>query len=183
MSLKQYGNGDSAAGSAAKDTESSGTEKTGEHPVGDALERLQSMYPAESATETGKAKYAAKSADGNLVAGAGVKLKGQIAACHTLTVEGKIDVSVRARKIIVIDGGAIVGKADVCDAEIAGRFDGDLNVSGKLVIRRTGHISGSVSYGQLEIEPGGELRGRVEVQEKKNGGNDGGSERSWSWRS
>jgi cytoskeletal protein CcmA (bactofilin family) len=181
MSLKQYGNGGSPAGSTAKDAENSGA--AGDHPVGDALERLQSMYPAESATESAKPKYTAKSADGNLIAGAGVKLKGQIAACHTLTVEGKIDVSVRARKIIVVDGGAVVGKADVCDAEIAGRFDGDLSVSGKLVIRRTGHISGNVSYGQLEIEPGGELRGRVEVQEKKNGANDGAADKSWSWRS
>jgi cytoskeletal protein CcmA (bactofilin family) len=183
MSLKQYGNGGSAAGSSAKDTDNSEADKSGEHPVGDALERLQSMYPAESASESGKAKYTAKSADGNLIAGAGVKFKGQIAACHTLTVEGKIDVNVRARKIVVADGGAIAGKADVCDAEIAGRFDGDLNVSGKLIIRRTGHISGSVSYGQLEIEPGGELRGRVEVQEKKNGGGDSASDKSWSWRS
>jgi cytoskeletal protein CcmA (bactofilin family) len=183
MSLKQYGSGSSPSGSSGKDADNSGAEKSGEHPVGDALERLQSMYPAESETDAGKARYAVKSADGNLIAGAGVKFKGQIAACHTLTVEGKIDVNVRARKIIVADGGAIAGKADVCDAEIAGRFDGDLVVSGKLMIRRTGHISGTVSYGQLEIEPGGELRGRVEVREKKNGGGDGASEKSWAWRS
>ena len=67
-----------------------------------------------------------------------------------------------------------------CDAEIAGRFEGTLSVSGKLIIRRTGVFNGQVSYGQLEIEPGGELRGRVDVQEKKARG---AAEKSWSWRS
>jgi len=88
---------------------------------------------------------------------------------------------VRARQIIVAQGGVIIGKAEVVQAEIAGRFEGTLHVSGKLTIRRTGVFNGQVTYGQLEIEPGGELRGRVDVD--GNNGTAPQQEKSWSWRS
>lgn len=181
MSLKPNGSGNPPPSFIAKEADGSGA-KVAEPAIGSALERLQSMYPPEPATEQAKPKTAVNPHDGNLVAGAGVKLKGKIASCNTLTVEGKIDVNVHAHKIVVADRGYVVGNADVEDAEIAGRFEGHLRVSGKLLIRRTGCLRGNVSYGQLEIEPGGQLRGRVDV-EKKSGADDGPAEKSWFSRS
>lgn len=167
-----------------------------DHSIGEAMERLQSIYSSEAAEAQADVPPAsempvrkptpsnsgtAKATDGSLLACAGVKLKGEIMSCGTLTVEGEVDAKVRARQIIVANGGVIVGKAEVAQAEIAGRFEGTLHVSGKLTIRRTGVFNGQVTYGQLEIEPGGELRGRVDVDAAASGGSQ--QEKSWSWRS
>jgi len=162
-----------------------------EHAIGDAMERLQSIYsesadaeheplPAADMSQR-KPQSSVKATDGALLACAGVKLKGEIMSCGTLTVEGEVDAKVRARQIIVATGGIVVGKADVVQAEIAGRFEGILNVTGKLTIRRTGVFSGQVTYGQLEIEPGGELRGKVDVD--ANNPSSGSQEKNRFWRS
>jgi cytoskeletal protein CcmA (bactofilin family) len=104
-----------------------------------------------------------KPSEGDIIASAGVKFKGEITSCKTLMVEGEINAQVQAQNIIVANGGQFVGKADVGEADISGRFEGTLRSSGKLIIRRSGRVNGSISYGQLEIEPGGELRGTIEV--------------------
>lgn len=107
---------------------------------------------------------AIKAQDGDLVTCAGVKLKGTISSCNVLTVEGEIDATVQARQLVVMNGGALVGKAEVEEADIGGRFEGTLHASGKLVVRRTGRVIGQITYGQIEVEPGGELRGNISVQ-------------------
>jgi len=188
MSMKQNGSADFQNGLKA------GAKP--DHTIGEAMERLQSIYSSEAAEAQSEAlppsdvsmrkpassaSGTAKATDGSLVACAGVKLKGEIMSCGTLTVEGEVDAKVRARQIIVANGGVIIGKAEVVQAEIAGRFEGTLHVSGKLTIRRTGVFNGQVTYGQLEIEPGGELRGRVDVD--GNNGSASQQEKSWSWRS
>jgi cytoskeletal protein CcmA (bactofilin family) len=188
MSMKQNGSSD-FQGSMAK-TGGAGAPKS-DHTIGDAMERLQSIYSAEASEvqvepapagdmPTRKPTASAKATDGALLACAGVKLKGEIMSCGTLTVEGEVDAKVRARQIIVANGGSVIGKAEVVQAEIAGRFEGILNVSGKLTIRSTGVFNGQVTYGQLEIEPGGELRGRVDVDANNNAN---AREKSRSWRS
>lgn len=129
---------------------------------------------------------AARSSDGDLIARSGVKLRGDIASCESLTVEGEIEAHARARHLMVAACGSFIGRADVDDAEIAGRFEGTLRVAGKLIIRRTGRVDGQVSYGQVEIEPGGELRGRVTAQvggKKLNLLRRSSSEKLWSWKS
>ncbi len=44
---------------------------------------------------------------------------------------------------------------------ISGRVDGNLTVRQRLLIRSTGQISGTVRYGRIEIEEGGEVNGDV----------------------
>lgn len=158
--------------------------------VGEA-DRTRPIYPTKpDAKSQGdgarKPSSTVNLTDGDLVAGAGVKLKGEIGSCDTLTVEGEVEAHLKARQIVVANGGAFTGRAEVSEAEISGRFEGTLHTTGKLIVRRTGRVNGQILYGQLEIEPGGELRGRVDVQfgggGKKNGIL-GSSEKSWSWMS
>jgi cytoskeletal protein CcmA (bactofilin family) len=189
MSMKQNGSADFQAGSMTKTGVGA---KASDHSIGEAMERLQSIYSSEAAedvqaeavpageTPARKPAGSAKVTDGSLVACAGVKLKGEITSCGTLTVEGEVDVKVRARQVVVANGGTFIGKAEVVQADIAGRFEGTLNVSGKLTIRSTGMFNGQVTYGQLEIEPGGELRGRVDVDTSASQPQ---REKSRSWRS
>jgi cytoskeletal protein CcmA (bactofilin family) len=161
----------------------------GAHPVAeDATEWVRSAYPARrTAAKSGtdgavRSTPGLKAPDGDLMACAGVKLKGEIASCDTLMVEGEVEAQLKSRQLVVAQGGGFIGRAEVEDAEIAGRFEGTLHATGKLIIRRTGRLNGQVSYGQLEIEPGGELRGRVDVQfGTKKLGILRASEKTWSW--
>jgi cytoskeletal protein CcmA (bactofilin family) len=185
MSTNKNGGANSPSGMVGKPAGTDGA-KAPEHPVGEALERLQSIYGSDGEADSSSTRRKAKPPAGNLIAYSGVKVKGKIASCDTLTVEGDINGTVRARQIIVADAGTFVGRADVGDAEIAGHFDGTLRVLGKLTIRRTGRLSGNITYGQIEIEAGGELRGRVDVRPmaKRNGFFSASStEKSWSWSS
>jgi len=98
-----------------------------------------------------------------VVAFAGVQLSGNIKSCGTLTVEGEVKATLKARQMVIAKGGIFRGDAEVDEAEIAGLFEGTLRVTGRLVVRRSGRLRGRAAYGELEIEPGGELRGRAMV--------------------
>jgi len=55
------------------------------------------------------------------------------------------------------------GQSEIDSAEIAGRYEGNLTVRDRLYVRATGKVVGTVRYGRLEIECGGELVGDVQV--------------------
>ena len=117
--------------------------------------------PAPVKTAAAPKPQPAPGSEAHLHAGPGVKLKGEINGCDTLRVEGIVDGTATARHLIVCPGGIFLGTADSEDAEVEGRFEGTLNVRGKLILRSKGRIAGTLSYGEIEIERGGELAGQV----------------------
>jgi cytoskeletal protein CcmA (bactofilin family) len=46
---------------------------------------------------------------------------------------------------------------------VRGRFEGTLNVRHRLLIRATGRVIGTVRYGQIEIECGGQISGDIQA--------------------
>jgi cytoskeletal protein CcmA (bactofilin family) len=46
------------------------------------------------------------------------------------------------------------------EAEIQGRFEGNLVVRKRLLIKASGRVSGTIRYDQIEIECGGQIRRR-----------------------
>jgi len=104
---------------------------------------------------------AASDSRAQLFAGAGVKVKGEISGCDSFRVEGDVDGQVSARHIVVAQNGVFKGTAHVEEAEIEGTVEGTLNVAGHLFLRSTGKLQGNVSYGQIEIERGGEVAGDI----------------------
>jgi len=103
----------------------------------------------------------------HLYAGPGIMLKGEIAGCDTLKVEGVVDGNASARQLVVCQGGRFLGTAEIEEAEIEGNFEGTLCVHGHLLLRSSGRISGKLSYGQIEIEKGGEIVGEVNAHGKQ----------------
>ena len=99
-----------------------------------------------------------------LIVGPEINLAGEITACDRLVVEGSVQVTLnRTRAIEITETGRFTnGKAEVDEAEIGGVYEGALTVRGRLLIRATGRVSGTVRYGELEIERGGRLSGAVE---------------------
>lgn len=99
----------------------------------------------------------------HLIVGQGISLAGEITACDRLVVEGSVQVTLNQTKAIEIaeKGHFTNGKAEVEEAEISGLYDGELTVRGRLLIRATGKVTGTVRYGELEIERGGRLGGTL----------------------
>jgi cytoskeletal protein CcmA (bactofilin family) len=99
-----------------------------------------------------------------LVIGPGINIKGNIDACDTLVVEGTVETVLQARRLEVRSGGQFLGEASVAEADIQGRFDGKLKVSGTLVLGRQGRIKGSTRYASLQVEKGGQLSGEIDAR-------------------
>ncbi|NND89054.1 MAG: polymer-forming cytoskeletal protein, partial [Flavobacteriaceae bacterium] len=57
-------------------------------------------------------------------------------------------------KVVLGKSGFIKGSLNCQDADIEGRFNGNLNVSGILSLRATANIEGEVIAGKLAVEPG-----------------------------
>jgi cytoskeletal protein CcmA (bactofilin family) len=104
----------------------------------------------------------AEPSPGTLVIGRQIVLSGEVTSCNRLVVEGTIKANIKeCRDIAIADGGLFSGSAAVQSADISGRFEGDLTVSGRLLIRATGLVSGTVQYRELEIERGGRIAGNL----------------------
>ncbi len=99
-----------------------------------------------------------------LVVGRGIALSGEIRACDRLIVEGQVEATLSdSRSIEISASGVFKGKAQIEEAEISGRFDGELVVSHKLIIHDTGRVVGNVRYGEIEIARGGIISGQIDV--------------------
>ena len=103
-------------------------------------------------------------AEKKLIVGKGLSLAGEITSCDVLVVEGKVEAKLTEGKLLEItEAGQFRGSVEIENADIAGRFDGQLVVHGRLTIRSTGRISGMVKYGELEINAGGQIIGELQV--------------------
>ncbi len=101
-----------------------------------------------------------------LQVGREITLAGEISACDHLVVEGQIEAKLRDCHIIEIgESGVFKGSAEVDTADIGGRFEGDLIVRNRLKVCGTGVVSGSVRYGELEVEVGGRVVGTMDPLE------------------
>ncbi len=136
--------------------------------AGSAIPRRVVDIPGQApkrVAPTGTEGNAAQSADmRKLIVGRDISLSGEIAACDVLVVEGTVEAKLREGKIIEIaDTGLFKGSVEIDDADIGGRFEGDITVKGTLRVRGTGKIQGNIRYGTLEVEQGGQLSGSIEV--------------------
>ncbi|MER2519107.1 MAG: polymer-forming cytoskeletal protein [Bdellovibrionales bacterium] len=102
--------------------------------------------------------------DRTLTVGKGLSLAGEIASCDILIVEGKVEAKLTDGKLLQIaESGQFRGNVEIENADIAGRYDGQLVVHGRLTVRATGRISGIVKYGELEVCAGGQIIGEMQV--------------------
>ena len=105
---------------------------------------------------------AAKEGGSKLTVGPNIKLKGvEITDCDTLVVEGLVEATMDSRVMQIAEQGAFKGSAEIDVAEIRGEFSGNLTVRQKLVIYSTGKVTGTIRYGKLVIEEGGQLAGEI----------------------
>ena len=77
-------------------------------------------------------------------------------------VEGTVEAKVKeGRRLEIADGGLFRGSVEIDEADIAGKFEGELTVRGRLNVRGSGRIEGKVQYGELAVEAGGSIDGEM----------------------
>jgi cytoskeletal protein CcmA (bactofilin family) len=85
----------------------------------------------------------------------GTQLKGDIVSTGFFRIDGKVEGSIsNPSKIVLGKTGVIIGKLTCENADIEGKFDGKLDVSGTLTLKASAHIEGEVVVGKLAVEPG-----------------------------
>jgi cytoskeletal protein CcmA (bactofilin family) len=99
-----------------------------------------------------------------LVVGREISFAGTIASCDRLIVEGSVEAQLQnCQNLIIAATGAFSGSSLTENADVHGCFEGDLVVRKRLLIRPTGRVSGKISYGEIEIERGGQISGEIEA--------------------
>lgn len=149
---------------------SSGAFRSSASPLGGEMTRNR-MPEAKGTTVTTTTDKTGKTARRVLTVGNDILLKGEIATCDRLVIEGKVDATLNeVHTVEIAETGSFKGSAHIEDAEISGLFEGDLVVRNRLVIYATGKVRGKISYGEIEIERGGELTGEIKATSTQSAG-------------
>jgi cytoskeletal protein CcmA (bactofilin family) len=106
-----------------------------------------------------------------LIVGQGIRLSGEISSCDRLVVEGAVEATLNDTLALEIaESGRFTGGCEVEEADISGVYEGDLTVRKRLFVRGTGKLTGTVRYGELELERGGQIAGNISVLSAASGG-------------
>jgi cytoskeletal protein CcmA (bactofilin family) len=112
-------------------------------------------------------KEATERKEAKLVVGPDIKLKGvEISDCDTLIVEGRVEATLDSRVLEITPNGVFQGTIAVDNAEIHGRFEGELTVRKQLIISSAGKVSGKIRYAKIKVEEGAELSGEISMLDK-----------------
>ncbi|MGE5270707.1 MAG: bactofilin family protein [Thiohalocapsa sp.] len=100
-----------------------------------------------------------------LIVGREISLSGEITSCDKLIIEGSVEANLQnCHDVDIAESGLFKGSATIDAIEVRGRFEGNLIVRNRLLIRATGRVSGTIRYGQVEIECGGQISGDIQAQ-------------------
>lgn len=101
-------------------------------------------------------------------------IKGDIISEGDFRVEGSIEGTIKtAGRVVIGTSGSVKGKVTCNNADIDGKFSGELLVNNLLTLKATSQISGDVVISKLSVEPGAEFNAtctmKGAIKELKNG--------------
>lgn len=83
------------------------------------------------------------------------KIKGDITSEADFRIDGKLEGDLKTSgKVVIGKDGYINGKVECVNADIEGKFNGELAVKDLLSLKASAIIEGSVSVSKLAVEPG-----------------------------
>src|SRR5690606_11192257 len=98
----------------------------------------------------------------------GTKLKGDVSSTGFFRIDGVIEGNVKTpSKVVLGKSGFIKGTLTCENADIEGKFEGNLHVSGTLSLRTTALVEGEVVVGKLAVEPGATMNATCTMQDGK----------------
>jgi cytoskeletal protein CcmA (bactofilin family) len=118
--------------------------------------------PAPAASSAGAKPSAPDAPESKLFVGVNIQLKGvEICDCDVLVIEGHVEATVHSKAMEIAKPGTLKGNAEIDVAEIHGDFVGELTARTRLVIHSNGRVSGTIRYGKLIVEEGGQITGDI----------------------
>jgi len=101
--------------------------------------------------------------------GPDTRIGGSISTKSAVRVLGEIEGDVECVSLLVEEDGQVNGDVKVSgEALVRGDIVGDVVVEGKLSIAASGRVNGGVTAHAIEIEEGGQLRGRCSMSSPSN---------------
>ena len=74
-------------------------------------------------------------------------------------ISGKFDGELEARDVLIGASGVVTGKTAAQFVDVKGELNDAVTSRELLVVRSTGRVRGTVTYGEIEIERGGQVKG------------------------
>lgn len=113
----------------------------------------------------------------------GTNIKGDIHSKGFFRIDGTIEGNVSTPSKVVLGKSGFIKGTLLCEnADIEGKFVGNLDVSGTLSLRSSAHIEGEVVIGKLSVEPGATfnasctMKGQKSVENKESASHSNDSE-------
>jgi cytoskeletal protein CcmA (bactofilin family) len=99
-----------------------------------------------------------------LMVGPGVSFSGDLSSCDHLVVEGRVEANIDdCENMMIAETGVFRGNGSTENADVRGRIDGEFLARKRLLIRGSGYVSGTITYGEIEIEAGGKISGTIQA--------------------
>ncbi|MFD1292936.1 polymer-forming cytoskeletal protein [Lutibacter holmesii] len=108
------------------------------------------------------------------IIGTNTTIVGDIVSEGDFRIDGKVEGTVTTKgRVIIGKSGTAIGKVVCANADIEGKFSGELFVENLLTLKATANISGDVVISKLSVEPGAEFNAscamKGSVKELNNG--------------
>lgn len=85
----------------------------------------------------------------------GTHLKGNIKSDGFFRIDGTVEGNIsNPSKVVLGKTGVVSGHLNCENADVEGRIEGVVNITGTLTLKSTAHIEGEVTVGKLAVEPG-----------------------------
>jgi cytoskeletal protein CcmA (bactofilin family) len=97
--------------------------------------------------------------ENSIFIGDGVIFKGSIKAPNQAIISGKFDGELDARDVLIGASGVVTGKTTAQFVDVKGELNESVTSRELLIVRGTGRVRGTVTYGEIEIERGGQVKG------------------------
>jgi len=107
------------------------------------------------------------------IIGKNTSIVGDILSDGDFRIDGKVEGTIKTTgRVVIGKSGTINGKVECNNADIEGKFSGELIVNSLLTLKATATIAGDVVISKLSVEPGAEFNAscamKGSVKELKN---------------
>jgi cytoskeletal protein CcmA (bactofilin family) len=99
--------------------------------------------------------------DKSIFIGTGVVFKGSISAPNQAIISGTVEGELVAKDVLIGAAGVVTGNTQADFIDVKGELNETVSSKSVLIVRATGKVTGDVTYGELEIERGGKIKGSM----------------------
>ena len=97
--------------------------------------------------------------DKSIFIGTGVVFKGSISGPNQAIISGTVEGDLVAKDVLIGASGVVTGTTEADFIDVKGELNESITSKNVLIVRSTGKVTGDVTYGEIEIERGGKIKG------------------------